>query len=755
MSRGFIWGLGLVCWLPLSALAESAFVQSGEHEEFTRLVTPLTGVSDWSVTQKDSQIIISFTDFEGGFDTAEVFDRIPRNRIDQLSSDANTLTLSLSCTCVAATFLAPGPYLVVDIAAEGVSLEGTSVPVAIEAAELPLPEPEPLPRPSAVTPVLPPFALTRPKTANTPNFSQPTLDRTALGAAEKQVLSEMQEQLAQEFGSAATSGILTLAPDRPLPTIPQLATQQPEPALPEIIEPQFGPLANVRISSSLDRPAGKRRETIDIAGLSCPPTGALDMLNWGTDDPFAIQIAAARDGLYGELDRLNPEAATVLAKRYLYFGFGAEARQIIELDPGLIKAQAQLLAISDILDGLTPRDPSVLKRATDCEPEVILWATLAQPEPVQGAKPDADAALRALSKMPLHLRLILAPALSDKLRAYGDTQSAAQALRSLERTPTPLQPAAQLAKAELQLQKGEADSGKAQLEDMVTENTEQSPAALIALVEAKIAAKQPITAETAELVEAYAQELRRTELGPDLRRVHILAMLKSGQFDEAFAANAALGGNENTTEAKTLRAHLLRDLATSADDIVFLEHIFDQRAADIKDLPASDLATLASRFLDTGFPERAERTLSYLSPQSMNPDQKLLTARVALALGKPEKAQASLSGLEGAVADTLRADAKRMSGAYDEAHALYAQSEQTQPAAEAAWMSEEWQGLTPTETPVFGPATRLAAFAEDVPSDPTTGMLARSAAALEESEAARATLAELLGADALQVQSKN
>ncbi len=755
MIKRFTSSLGLICSLPFCAFAETALVQSGEHENFTRLVTPLANVSEWSVTQIGNEIVVRFDNFTGGFDTGQVFELIPRTRLDQIRSDANTLTLSLSCDCVSATFLEPGPYLVIDIASPGTSLEGEPVPVPAETAKAKPQEPGPLPPPTASETIPLPLPLTQPRVADIPQFPHPALDRATLGVAERHVLTEMQEQLAREFGSAATSGVLTVARDRPLPTIPQSAEPQATPAPVRVVEPQFGPLANVRISSSLDRPAGKQQGTIDIVGLSCPPEGSLDMLSWGTDEPFAIQIAAARDGLYGELDRLNPDAATQLAKRYLYFGFGAEARQIIELDPSLIKEHAQLLAVADILDGLKPRNPSILSRAIDCEPEAILWATLAQPEPVQGAKPDANAALRALSKLPIHLRQILAPALSDKLRAYGDTQSAAQALRSLQRTPIPLQPATKLAKAELHLQKGETASGTAQLEEMVLENTEQSPAALVALVDAKIAANKPILAETADLVEAYAQELHGTEMGLELRRVHILAMLKSGQFDAAFAANAALGDGDNSPTAKSLRAHLLRDLATSADDIVFLQYIFSQSPADIKGLPASDLTTLAERFFATGFAERAERTLGHITPQTMTADQKRLAARVAIALRKPEKAQMFLSELDDSTANTLRADAKLMSGAYGEAHVLYTQTEQTIPAAEAAWMSEDWQGLTTSETPVFGPAARLAAFTEDATGNQTTGMLARSAAALEESASARETLAELLSADALRVQMGN
>lgn len=765
MKKSVLASLGLTLGLSCAALADPAVVQSGEHENFTRLVTPLTGVTDWSVAQAQDQIIVTFENHEDGFDTARVFDLIPRERVRLLETDTNSMTVSLACDCVAATFLAPGPYLVVDIAQKGVSLEGAPVAsVEVAPAEqapqtpqvVPLPRPLPLkvPKQTTAAPALPPLLLTRRTATPTFNVEQPALNREALQENERQVLIEMQEQLVRELGSAATRGVLVPAPDRALPEIPQLTQTNPEivEEPPEIVEPQFGPLENIRISSSLDRPNTPQREKLEISGLSCPAIGALDLASWGTADPFAIQIAAARDGLFGELDRLNHTAAVKLAQLYLYFGFGAEARQILALEPKLMEEHTQLLVIADIFDGIQPRDAAGLARALDCEPEVILWATLVQPEPVQGAKPDSDAALRALDNLPFHLREILAPALSKKLLAYGDSNSAAQALRSLERTPMRLASAAKLAQAELKLQTGDIENGKAQLEEVATNNSIDSPTALIALIDAKIAAKQPVPMKHAELIEAYAQELRETELGPDLRRTHVLALLKSGQFDEAFAANAALGGDENTPVAKNLRAHLLGDLARYADDIVFLEHIFTQSETDIAGLHASDLSILAERFLTTGFAQRAERTIGFIADDSMTADQKLLAARIALALEKPAVAQSRLQGLETDAANTLRADAKRMAGAYEEAHALYAQTDQPMPAAEAAWMSQDWQGLTTTETPVFGPATQLTGFAEDVTGDPT-GMLARSSAALEESETARQTLLELLGAAELQIEN--
>ena len=758
MRLGWLWVFAMACGLPFSAMAAPIAVQSGEHGKFTRLVTPLPSGKEWSITQTGNEITLTIEDHNDGFNTTTVYDLIPRDRISGLVSDANTLTLTLACDCEVAAFLEKDRFVVVDVAAKDVTLAGSPVPHEVVATAPRMASAVPTPtRPTSlqVFPTLPPTSQV---TTSSLNFPQQVLDRPNLNNVEQEVLAEMQLRLVQELGTAATRGFLSPAPGRQTKTeqhVPMSDSIVPT-ALPASVEPALGVKANVRISSSLDLPPGINpgRSTLEIAGLSCPPPGALDVSTWGTEQPFSEQLGAARDGLFNELDRLDHVAATRLAQRYLFFGFGAEARQILELDPALAQTQTPLLIMADILDEKPPRNASVLARKANCDPEVVLWATLAQPYPVTGAKPDTDAALRALNKLPVHLRQILAPALSQKLLAYGDEESAAFALRSLTRLPDQLQPAAQLAQAEISLHGGHIERGAAQLEDVAQENAAQSPVALIALVDARIGDQQPIDIDVANLVAAYAHELRGTELGPEMRRAHILALLKSGQFDKAFQTSKDLGGDEDTKSARELRAQLFRELTSTADDIVFLDHIFAQREADIALLPTRDLTALAARFLATGFPQRAESTLSHLPQQSLEPEQKILAARVAMALEKPNAAQANLLGTEGKEADSLRADAKRMAGEHEEAHVLYARTAQLQQAAETAWLAENWRGLTPAETPIFGAASSLAAQVNDLDIG-INGMLARTVATLEESEAARQTLADLLNAKELRVQPTN
>jgi hypothetical protein len=133
-------------------------------------------------------------------------------------------------------------------------------------------------------------------------------------------------------------------------------------------------------------------------------------------------------------------------------------------------------------------------------------------------------------------------------------------------------------------------------------------------------------------------------------------------------------------------------------------------------------------------------------------DRQLLAARISLADDKPFKAIAELSDVEGPEADALRADAKNLAGAHEEAHQLYADAGRPEDAAEAAWLSENWRGLTPEESPVFGPVARLdPAPAPPVPT--ADGMLAHSASVLEGSAEARAALQSLLQAEDLQLDT--
>ena len=745
---------------PYSALAEPVPVQSGEHPAFTRLVVLKKG-TDWQVTQTGRRVILQFDGYDEGFDTSRIFDFIPRSRIGNVESTSGRLSLSLACDCVVSTFIDQGAFVVIDVAESAGALQTAAISPTTEEQPRPTSSPIGVNRQSAV-PFLPLGTRTaQPANAlrfpNAPAFS-PTPTPVApavLNDAELQVFAAIEERLGAEVSTAKGRGVLDPVPGNSAAPVPQSETSQPEQQIEETPpETPSKPGSNLRITTSRDLPETFRdlTEIISESGIVCPPDNAFALAKWGNNQSFSMQMAEARQGLYGEFDRIDPKVAQRLAQAYLFFGFGAEAREILRLAPDKIEHADYLHLMAQVLDGEMPDNQAAFSQFRGCDGNAALWAILTLPDPPSGSLPSSDPALRQLNALPSHLRKVLAPMLSNVLLAYGDPEGAATALRSLNRLPTVLPPEAKMALAALALDEGDVKAGTEKLEDVVEQNAQQSPRALISLVAAKARSDQTIDPETTSLIEAYAREFKDDPLGPELAEAHIIALVATGAFAAAFDLHRANSDTLPRDNESWLNAYMVRKLAANADNVTFLERSFAQTPAQLAALPPEDLISLTKRILDLGFAAQAETMIAQSPAQPVRAQRQLLAAQISLAMGKPFKAIVDLQDVEGTQADGLRADAKRLIGQHDEAHQLYASADRMQDAAEAAWLSENWRDLTPPDAPVYGPMTRLdAAESSELPG--TDGMLARGASMLAESADARAALQSLLQADDLQVSA--
>lgn len=760
----------LFCTIPATLWGQDAVVRSGEHQGFSRLVTELPPGAEWQVEQQDRKVTLRVDNYVGGFDTSTVFDLIPQDRVASVTATDSALEIDLACDCQVGRSLVDGRFAVIDITSPGATSPLPLIaptPVAELPDTAPEPEPEliatrpepaPIPAPRVVLPLFPTAPQTRvvaPPTAR----ELPALARTPLEPQEQATLVDVQRRLAEELGNAATRGLVAPAPGESLPTVrrPQidpsaLASALPEEAPDTSARTATEPASNMRVTSSMDLPNFTLPSDAEqsLSGFSCPSNQDLDIAGWSDGRPFHTQMAEARQSLFGELDRLDRSSALRLAKLYLHFGFGAEAAQILRMDTDLTQSQRLLIDMSAILErGAAPPD-SVLLSLLDCTNDAALWAILAHEKLQVTYSIDPSPALLALNKLPEHLRDFLAPMLSRKLLSHGDADAAAMALRSVERLPKELAPAGKLAQAKINIEEGALSKGKDTLEEVIEQNTEQSPEALITLVQTQLDAGLPITPETAGLIEAYAKELRDTEIGPALRRAHVLALAKSNQFDRAFTAKTDLGGNDESDSAIELRLQLVRELTTAASDVVFLDHAFRMSARDIERLPPRTKLDLATRLMDLGFADRAQMVLVTLPDRPLNPPRQLLAARIAIALAQPLAAKAALRELSGQEVAPLLAEANRMAGEYAQAAELFRQTDRQDVAAQAAWLSDDPLANQLGEDPLFGPTVALTQ-SQPAPSTEINGMIARSQAALEESEAARETLRSLLQAPDLDI----
>jgi hypothetical protein len=732
-----ILAVGLFPFWSISAVAEPVFVQSGEHVGFTRLVTRVAKEEAWSVEHTGRKVMLSLEGYSEGFDTSRIFELIPRGRVQRVEATKSTITVYLGCDCIVSAFDVTGGHVALDI----ISPEQGPPPSAKTSKS-----PHPRAMPSTVVKVNVP-----------PEPKNNMLSRDVSSAKELAAMSDIQMRLSQELGRGITRGVLN--PDHPPPPSrrPQIDTSTFEHELPTglALDGADRPAANIRITTSMDVPSrsDSSQQTLSDQGLWCPPDDATDVASWGDTRAFDVQISEARLNLFGEFDRLNPDAAILLAKRYLYFGFGAEARQVLGLDPNLETEQRLLTDLANIMDAGASKSDISIQSFADCTGNISLWAFLADDKNSSGETIEPNILLLALTKLPVHLRQHLAPIVSDRFLVRGDPVSAATALRSLERLPDPLLPAAKFAQANVGITTGQTTEGAKKLLDVATANVAQSPEALISLVDTRIDSGDAIDPETVSLVEAYAQELRDSELGPSLRRAHILALIKTQEFDRALREIEALGKKNAADDVNEMREQFTRKLTETASDIVFLDATFQQVNEDLEPLNTDTKILLASRLLVLGFATSALDIVQTVPDRPRNQERQMLAARIALALNQPFQALADLLEASGEAADILRADAKSMAGAHQEAHALYQNANQQDAAVRSGWLAQNWRELTPPDTPIFGQVTELAGSILD-PSAGQVGMLSRTTAILKESGDARQTIFDLLNASELRAASE-
>lgn len=786
-----------LCSLPSILLAQEITVRSGAHDGFARLVLRIPQGGDWELSQTDVGVRFELAEHRSGFDTSGVFELIDQRFIQSVTGNSGSLDIEFACDCAANTFLERGEFVVIDVSDRSDdqevlptdALSGLSWPIgtrrfvfgniptldaaSIEEVELGSDQPtnENLETVRQNVPSILSVDQAQPRRGNewatsernqtlesTPrqqftadlNTLLPSSDEAKNRVTDR--LAAAQQKLAKRIAIAATKGILEptqRSVDLPLiSSRPQIDIEIFDSSIPTNIDDkaqdQTGSL-NLRITSSSDIPSRSTATEFDSTsmGVRCIPPEQVAVETWGTEATPAKKISEYRANLFTESDRLDKETAIKLAKLYLYLGFGAEARQILSIDPSLISDNPWLMEIADIMEHGHARSGTYLKHFADCESAAALWGILAQNSLAPSEPIDADAALRTVTALPLHLRRFIAPKLSRRLLNYGDEARAETALRSVDRTPEPATANANLARAELQLANGETETAQHTLSGIVSSNEQQSAEALIKFVDSHLEADTLIDSSVATLIEAYAIEMRGDPIGAELKRSHVLALAKSGQFDEAFEALARMRDIDGEAKKIELESLLLDIVTRAAPDVVFLESAFELIRRPLS-VTNPDLSfSIAERAAGLGFPQLAEVILKASENTPVSSRSKELRARVALALGRPSEAHAELFGVQTETADRLRARAKSVEQKYDDAVSLYDQLGEQDQSLRAAWLAEDWLRLSDAEDNPFAPVASIIKSTMET-SDDVDGMLGRMTDAISESQQARSVIESLL-----------
>ena len=334
-------------------------VRSGEHPGFTRLVLKVETSQKWRLEEGPRSARLFIPDQEIQFLVDEVFDRIPRNRLVSLEQERTgaPLEMTFACDCQAKVFTEQGNLLVIDISERS---EVSSKPFKL-----------PIFAPYASLLSVPPFLLQKSGEtgiANTVSSASneggdDSVSQKFHPGAKPNINQDIERRLVEQIRRGISQDVLT---PHQSPSAP-LSSEQGQ----DVLKTDSGAveLSNLQVMTVFDRDAlsFSTDQNNPTEALDCVPPHELNVGNWGSEDEFNTQVGNALDNLYGEFDSLEEERVYQLARLYIYFGFGAEARWVLELVESTGRDKALLHAMADALEGKRPGDPNLLITLRACE----------------------------------------------------------------------------------------------------------------------------------------------------------------------------------------------------------------------------------------------------------------------------------------------------------------------------------------------------------------------------------------------------
>ncbi|MFU8776462.1 MAG: hypothetical protein ACNA7M_02160 [Roseovarius sp.] len=745
----------LLCLCALPALAETVLVRSGEHDGFTRLALDFPQRIDWRVQPREDGVVITFPGENPAFDLSQTFDRLTQGRLAGIDAPIGSgkLDLTFGCACTTRAFWHSRSMLVIDILAVA--------PVERPPVDL---TPDPATRGGYL-------ALSQRLTAR-PETSAARLVASRMGTPEAvtqtspspappvqaDMLLSVRRRLLEQIAESFNEGLVQPAPPRdgvgePWLPIVSLATPA-ESGLPnKVANISDAPVAaalplerggNLRLQGGIGGASRSAMPSVSpgITSTACLPDSFLDVAAWGGQWPLSDQVGALYLRLSGEFDLINPEVALQLARLYIHFGFGFEARQVLMLAPADGPDFQVLLELAALVDA--PEDVHAaprLRADLACHGRGALWAVLAHAAIPEDQILDHQAILRAFAEVPVHLRQHLGPVLARKFLAAKHRETSDMILRGLGHDSPFGAVGENLAKAELAMARGDLDAVDRTLRKSLSRNDTEATEALVAMVDHRISQDQVLAYDTAQLAGALYQENRKTPLAQKLGRSYLLALAASQSYLEAFSEFDRVAPDLSHETAANTRQEMWRMLLAKAEDAEFLRHILNEPARRLEAMPADLSLKIAQRVLDLGFADAAHDILRAAKVADAGPKHRLLVAEIALAQGLPQHAEAAIIGLSSRAADELRARSRTLSGDHAGAARYFDGLDDQSAAQQAAWFAQDWNRLLASDDPS---EQRLAhALSQDAP-EKVNGILSYNLKLLDQSVETRAVLSELL-----------
>lgn len=576
----------------LPAGAQPVTVTAGEHPGFTRLVLQSARGFAWQVEEGGGRIAIAIPGRALRLDREQIFHRIPRSRVAAIRLDEGGYEVMLACPCPHRLWEDRAGVLVLDIRDPD--------PAA--------PAPPP-PAPAAVTGTgarAAGRALARALAPAGPASApaDPAQD-LAQDLALRQHLDRSFADLAAHLALAMAQGLVT--PAMPAEARGGLlpAGSLDAPALP----------GNIRLRDAGAQAAPAPEDAPDPSGR-CPAPEVLAFAAEPAGPPFAQALAALHAHLYGEFDQADAGGLRELAVLYLRWGFGAEARMVLDQTG---TAEEVLVALADILEARQSNARLAAAGLIACPGPAALVAALAG-APAEALRPHAAQAAAAFQALPEGLRAALGPELVTRLLEAGAAEPARIVFDALARLGDPAAPP--LARLAALLDQARGDSARAALRLDAAAPGQLEPLQLRLQIALDRGERVPAPALDDAVTLAAAE--RTAEPGRRVMELAILHHAAAGRLTEGFALYDRFAAWLDPTSGAAARLAALRgtlwQAAAGLPDPEFLELALTRADWRRPELDPATRAALAGRLRALGLESLAALLEPGAHPAAAAPD---------------------------------------------------------------------------------------------------------------------------------------
>lgn len=657
------WGsILLLLLLPRLGLAQTIPIQTGEHADFTRVVLTIPVGTDWQLGRNDSGYVLRVA-LADRFDLSRFFDLIPRRRIlDALqSADRAELQMRVTCPCFAEAFLFRPNLLVIDIRdgapptdarfEQMLDPQKASDDGMASLVQRNQPPTYVVPQDRLLPLLTPPPRVIEPIPEKAEQASDAVVGRQLPQIEESMDMEELEKSITQSLGIGLSDGTL----QGELRQRSSTSEMEDSDLTADIIAALDLPGVYARTGADPLAVASANSSAVTQEGRSCLPDSYFDISAWGIDQPFVAQFYPLRARLLDVVEDIDEEAVLQLARLYVYFGFGREARQVLSLDPQQSQELLYLDAIASIIDD-DPTDPTLFEGQVSCASPVALWATMAGQADPFDAKVESAAVLRALKTLPSGLQTVIGPRLSERFLAIGELDAAAQALAT-SKGGDAVSVETKLADAALSHALGDVPQSMETLSDVARNDHRVTPEAMVRFFSDGLEQNIVFSDDDFFVADALRFENAQGQEIVALVKAQVRAYVGTDRFEEAIKLMESDGARINEDDLVVLENHLARQATERMPDIDFLRLIWSER---LKIREADTQNAAAVRLLSLGFPNRIPKVLSAPVQGDAAVERNFLLAQSEMALSQPEVAIRLLDGDQSERARLLRDEARTL-----------------------------------------------------------------------------------------------